>query len=294
MNFSVVIPTYNRHATLRQCLNALLAQSHPAQEIIVVDDGSTDGTAEMMTSDFPTIRYFRQHNAGPASARNRGIREATGDFIAFTDDDCLPPADWLERLADGYRRHPEVAGVGGYLDAPDEVLEHNALAQYDYFVSHTLYKAGDEEYVGGFECPAGGTNSMSYAKRWLDSVGGFDETFPYAAGEDADLKWRICQRGARLLYVPVRVLHLHRYEWESFRAQQIRRGRGAVHFERKHSHLPSPLRVALRAVKRGLYFWLDMARMPPAIAWVKLWAGWYECWGQWLEISRLSALSTQP
>ncbi|MCS6911591.1 MAG: glycosyltransferase family 2 protein, partial [Anaerolineales bacterium] len=136
MNFSVVIPTYNRQATLRRCLTALLAQTYPAHEIIVVDDGSTDGTAEMMTRDFPIVRFFRQKNAGPASARNRGIREASGDVIAFTDDDCLPPADWLERLADGYRRHPDVAGVGGYLDAPDEVLADNALAQYDYFVSH--------------------------------------------------------------------------------------------------------------------------------------------------------------
>ncbi len=113
------------------------------------------------------------------------------------------------------------------------------------------YGACDEEVVGGFECPAGGTCNMSYRRAVLLAVGGFDEGFRYAAGEDADLKWRICRTGARLLYVPIKVTHLQPYTFGSFRRQQIIRGRGAVHFERKHfGHAPGVVRIVLRLAKR--------------------------------------------
>ncbi len=282
-----MVPTYNRRATLRETLCALLKQDYRDYEIIVVDDGSCDDTRKMVSAEFPEVRYFFQTNRGPAAARNTGIRAASGEVIAFTDDDCAPPADWLTQLAAGYARHPEVAGVGGYLEAPKNILKQNILAQYEFYVSHVTYGANEREYLGGFECPAGGTNSMSYRKSVLADVGGFDETFPYAAGEDADLKWRICQAGHRLLYVPTRVIHLQPYTWPTFRKQQITHGRGAIHFERKYGHIPSRMRLLLRVVKRGASFAPDIFRMGPSLAWVKLCAGWYECWGQWLEIDRL-------
>jgi glycosyltransferase involved in cell wall biosynthesis len=96
---SAVVPTFNRIATLRQTLTALAAQDYPDYEIIVVDDGSSDGTGDVVTREFPAVRYVRQPNRGPAAARNVGIRAALGDIVAFTDDDCLPPVDWLSRLA---------------------------------------------------------------------------------------------------------------------------------------------------------------------------------------------------
>jgi GT2 family glycosyltransferase len=130
---------------------------------------------------------------------------------------------------------------------------------------------------------------MSYKRSVLLDIGGFDETFPYAAGEDADLKWRICAAGHRLLYVPSRVIHLQPYTWAAFRKQQMTHGRGAVHFDRKYHQIPSRLRLILRVVKRGLLVAPDLLRIGPAIAWIKLWAGWYECWGQWLEANKLRA-----
>lgn len=283
MRFSVVIPTYNRKGALRQCVRALLVQDYDDYEIIVVDDGSTDGTGQMVATEFPTVRCFSQANRGPAAARNVGIRMANGDIIAFTDDDCVAPPTWLSQLVDGYVRHPEVAGVGGYLDPPDRLLRANSIAQYDYYVSHTLYEQGDREYLGGFECPAGGTNSMSYRRSVLDQVGGFDESFIYA-GEDPELKLRVCQLGYQLLYVPSRLIHLRDFSWHSFRKQQIARGRGVVHFERKHGPMPTTWRLLLRFGKRGFLFLSDLFTIRPGLAWVKLWAGWYDCWGQWTEI----------
>ncbi len=288
---SVVVPTYNRAELLRECLKALTNQDYSGCEIIVVDDGSTDGTREMVAAEFPRVRYLWQANRGPAAARNTGIRAGTGEIVAFTDDDCVPPPDWLSQLAAGYARHPDVAGVGSYLDPPDEALAGNAIAQFEYYLSHVVYAAGDREYLGGFECPAGGTNSMSYQRSILEELGGFDESFPYAAGEDTELKWRVCQAGHRLLYVPSRVIHLRPYTWEAFRRQQITHGRGAVHFECKHGRMPSRGRLLLRAAKRGLRFGPDLVQIGPALAWVKLWGGWFECWGQWQEVHKLRAAS---
>jgi len=199
MRVSVVIPTFNRSGTLRQTLAGLIAQDYPDYEIIVVDDGSTDGTDDMVMREFPSVRYLRQPNRGPAAARNVGIRMSSGVIVAFTDDDCLPPSDWLTRLVDGYTRYPEAVGVGGYLETPAEMLKHNVLARYERYVTREQYKARDEEVLGGFECPAGGTCNMSYRKSVLTEVGGFDEGFRYAALSSRDIgsftplyAWCIC------------------------------------------------------------------------------------------------------
>jgi GT2 family glycosyltransferase len=288
MRFSLIIPTYNRKDTLRRCLAAVTGQDYPDYEVIVVDDGSADGTGEMVQQEFPSVRYIRQEpNRGPAAARNRGIAIATGKIIAFTDDDCLVPVDFLARLAEGYQQYPEVAGVGGYLEAPDDILQRNIFAQFEAYVTHRVYHAGTEPYVGGFECPAGGTNSMSYRREILMEVRGFDETFPYAAGEDADLKWRVVERGHRLLYVPLKVAHLQPYHFRSFWRQHRQHGRGAVHFERKyHGQPPSRARLVLRFAARWARWVPDLLRLGPILATVKLLAELADWLGQWEEIAR--------
>lgn len=288
MRFSLIIPTYNRQALLRRCLDAATTQRYPDYEVIVVDDGSTDNTGEMVRDEFPQACYLRQEpNRGPAAARNRGIAAATGEVIAFTDDDCLVPADFLARLAEGYQQHPEVAGVGGYLEAPDSILRHNIFAQFEAYVTHRVYHAGPEPYVGGFECPAGGTNSMSYRKQVLEEVGGFDEIFPVPGGEDADLKWRVVQRGYFLLYVPVKVLHLHEYTLTRFWKQYYTHGRGAAFFERKHrGHPPSMGRLILRAGVRCMRWAKELFTLGPRLASVKLIAELADVKGQWDEVRR--------
>lgn len=239
MKLSVVVPTHNRGELLERVVGAIVGQTlaRDAYEVVVVDDGSTDGT-ETLGAELAArhgICYVRQDNRGAAAARNRGIREATGDVVAFTDDDCLVPADWLEQLADGYARHPEVAGVGGGLVPEAEALRSSAVARHEAWVAREVYGAGDEEVAGGFACPAGGTNNMSYRREVLLEVGGFDEGFPPRVwGEDADLKLRITERGGRLLYVPVAVVHLRGYALGAFVRQSVERGRGEAHFRLKH------------------------------------------------------------
>ncbi|HLF28879.1 MAG TPA: glycosyltransferase [Anaerolineae bacterium] len=282
MKFSIVIPTYNRSETLRQTLIAVTRQDYAECEVLVVDDGSTDGTAEIVAREFPAVRLIRQSNRGPAAARNAGVRAAVGDIIAFTDDDCLPPLDWLTRLAEGYARYPQVAGVGGYLEAPEYVLRDSILAQYERSIGRDEYGARDAEVLAGFACPAGGTNNMSYCRDVLEQVGGFDETFPYAAGEDADLKWRICQTGAQLLYLPIKVVHLQVYSLTSFRRQAYMRGKGRVCFDAKHGPHPTRLRASLRLMRRLLHFPFDLLsaqRRPYAP--VGALEGWLQFRGEW-------------
>ena len=235
---SVIIPTFNRKEKLEHVLRSLSDQTYPAHklEIIVVDDGSTDKTAdllEQMQKKIHNLKYFTQERKGAASARNFGIRASEGEIIMFTDDDCIVPKDWIRKIVLTYQRYPEVAGVGGYMEAEKSVLKTNIFARYESYMSKAVYHAGEKEYVGGFECPAGGTNNMSYKKRVLEEVGFFDDTFPSATAEDADLKLRVCLKGYKLAYVPLKVVHVHEYNVGAFTRQQIRRGVGEACFLKK-------------------------------------------------------------
>lgn len=108
---SVVIPAYNAAAHLRATLESVLAQSHSALEVIVVDDGSTDDTFEILTEFGSKVRVLRQPNAGQAAARNHGARKAAGEFLAFLDSDDLWDGDKIERQVDLLERHPEALAV---------------------------------------------------------------------------------------------------------------------------------------------------------------------------------------
>lgn len=289
MRISLVIPTHNRMSLLRRCLEAAVRQEYPDYEAIVVDDGSTDETGSMVQQEFPQVQLIRQEpNRGPAAARNRGIEAASGAIIAFTDDDCLLPLNFLSRLAEGYRKYPDAAGVGGYLEAPDDLMRTNPFARYEAYVTRRVYHAGSEEYLGGFECPAGGTNSMSYRASVLREIGGFDESFPYAAGEDADLKWRIVQQGYRLLYVPVKVVHMQPYTLRAFWRQQQRHGRGVVYFDWKYrGRPPSGGRLALRFAARWARWASNLVRLGPELATVTLLAELADWYGQLEEVRAL-------
>ncbi|OGY27923.1 MAG: hypothetical protein A2802_02615 [Candidatus Woykebacteria bacterium RIFCSPHIGHO2_01_FULL_43_29] len=243
---SVIIPTYKRKDKLRQTLESVLNQSIKDYEVIVVEDGSNDGTKEMVTELRDThknLSYFYQTNKGPAAARNQGISKAKGEIIAFTDDDCVVPRDWLERLLAGFKKHPEVVGVGGKLEASEDELKKNVYARYEKYMSLKAYGTGEKEVIGGFDCPAGGTNNLAYKKKVLVEVGGFDETFPVAAGEDADIKKRITDKGYKILYLPLKVEHHQDYYFGGFLKQSYNRGIGSYHFQKKWSQPPTKLEI---------------------------------------------------
>lgn len=105
-NISVIIPTYNRCGSLRRALASVLAQTYAAAEVIVIDDGSTDTTADLLCTEFPQVTYFFQQNRGVSAARNAGIQLATGQWLAFldSDDEWLP--DKLSRQMELLAENP--------------------------------------------------------------------------------------------------------------------------------------------------------------------------------------------
>jgi cellulose synthase/poly-beta-1,6-N-acetylglucosamine synthase-like glycosyltransferase len=200
---SVVIPTYNRARSLDRLLTALAACDMPAggAEVIVVDDGSSDDTGDVVRASAVGARYVRQENRGPAAARNTGWRLARAPVVAFTDDDTLPDRRWLVDLLAELSSHPELAAVGGRV-LP---LRRGFMADYvqlDRVVGHGADERGVRFLI---------TANAAYRTEVLRDVDGFDERFPMAAGEDTDLSFRVTRNGGRLgVTTSAMVLHDHR------------------------------------------------------------------------------------
>jgi glycosyltransferase involved in cell wall biosynthesis len=195
VRMTVVVPTYNRCELLVRCIQALRNQSPPVggYEVIVVDDGSSDDTAGVclrIATEWPLLRYVRQTNRGPAAARNRGTQEARGNIVVFTDDDCVPPPEWLMRIWRWFEDVPELSGVGGLMLTPAHewipLSHHSDLAQPG--------EAGYSKFIG--------TNNAAYKRSALAEVGGFDETFLHVSVEDSELFMRLRQCGHKMTIDP--------------------------------------------------------------------------------------------
>lgn len=224
-SFSVVIPTYERPASLARCLSALLRSSMPRSrfEVVVVDDAG-HAAPSRLAADFAEIdlTVLRQHNSGPAAARNAGVAAARGTFVAFTDDDCEPASGWLSELERHLREDPTLV-VGGHT--------HHALVDDLYAgVSQLLV-----DHVAARPDRAGAqffaSNNLAMARSTFESVGGFDAGYRRAAGEDRDLCDRLHRAGYRMRYAPDAVVaHRHALGLASFVGRQFAYGRGAHRF----------------------------------------------------------------
>jgi glycosyltransferase involved in cell wall biosynthesis len=145
---SCIVPVFNGEQYLREALDSIFAQTYKPLEIIVADDGSTDGTAALVAVFADQVRYLKQGNAGPAAARNLGISEATGDFIAFLDADDLWHPEKLERQIDRFNIRPEldycVTHAQNFwvpeLEAEAERYRHHRVSQpLPGYVTQTLF-----------------------------------------------------------------------------------------------------------------------------------------------------------
>ena len=171
---SVIIAAYNAEEHIREALESVLAQDWRPFEVVVVDDGSTDGTAGIVKS-FESVRYIWQENAGPSAARNAAIAAAEGDFIAVFDSDDVLAVGRLSLQARYLIAHPEVGAVLGrqeWLNPPP------------WLPRDVVY--GDLAGV-----PVGG--SAMFRRSVLVDLGGYDRSF--RSGEDTDLLIRMRERG---------------------------------------------------------------------------------------------------
>ncbi|CDK40709.1 glycosyltransferase family 2 protein [Halorubrum sp. AJ67] len=244
---SVVIPTYNRSDKIGETIASVCDQSVSEYEVLLVDDGSTDPRYGALLNEideqYDRVKIIRQENSGPAAARNRGIEEAKSEFVCFTDDDCIVPEDWIERLVESFESG--IGAVGGPLQPTEDAEERSPFAQLHRYRNQVVYDQPTEPTVGDTDLPMGGTANICYRLEALEAVDGFDEAFPTAAGEDADLQHRVAQEGWQMKFVPVVVHHNDEYSFTSFKERAIRHGKGTYYFHRKHGIPRSKLRVAI-------------------------------------------------
>ncbi len=211
--FSVIIPNWNGVKFLPTCLDALARQTHPAVEVIVVDNASQDGSQELIRNTYPNVRLIEfSENRGFTGACNAGIGAASGEFVALLNNDTEVENGWAAAVLDAFARHPEAGIVASKMLLFDK-RDHIHTAG-DYFTKDG--RAGNrgvwgrdegqydhEEYV--FSACGG---SSAYRKTMLDQIGILDDDFFYSL-EDIDLAWRAQLTGWRCLYTPSAIVYHH-------------------------------------------------------------------------------------
>jgi GT2 family glycosyltransferase len=240
---TVVVAARNAVATVHACVASLRALDYPLVEIIVVDDGSEDGTAE--AAGAAGARVLSVSRRGPSAARNLGIARASHDIVAFTDADCVVPPHWLRALVDGLRTS-RAAGVGG--PQRNRFPDDRTARDLDLFFALASTVA---EYTRTDRRPRPVEHNAScnaaYIKHTVEEVGGFaEDLFP---GEDVDLDHRLQQLGYRCYYVPDGWVEHHRPGTRAWFAGMMRRyGRAQRALVERHGRF------------RPLHF------LPPALA----------------------------
>ena len=224
--WSVVIPTYNRLPILQKCLQAMEAQDFTQPyEIVVVDDGSTDGTVEFLQShrhEFPHLRLLLQSHEGAAIARNTGIDLATGDTIVFIDSDLVVTPIFLSAHAQA-------------LENSDRAFTYGLVINTSDFENPTSAKVKIQDISTAFFA----TGNVAIAKHWLIEAGKFDTSFRQYGWEDLELGVRLKSLGLKLIKCPAAI----GYHWHpAFTIDQLprlvdveaQRGRMGVVFYQKH------------------------------------------------------------
>jgi GT2 family glycosyltransferase len=185
--FSVVIPTYHRNDSLAKCLDCIApgVQSLESNqyEVIITDDGQNTTAKEMIRDRYPWAKWVAGQSKGPASNRNNGASHAQGEWLVFTDDDCLPDAQWLTAYAEAIEQHKDYDVFEGrvYVDRPRQTLAEQS----------PVNESGGYLWSCNFAIRSAAFKLLT----------GFEERFPYAAMEDVDFKRRLSKAGYQFLFV---------------------------------------------------------------------------------------------
>jgi len=251
--FSVIIPTLKRPSRrLQNCLEALAGQSFRSFEIIVVDDGSDFPPGEIVGNfaDRLDVQLVLNNRLGPASARNLGAKMAKGKMLAFTDDDCEPAPDWLQKMADSIviTKESNIALGGRTVN----VMNNNLFSIASQCLISYLYSYFQNRPGRFFT-----TNNIVLPVKLFGEIGGFDYRIPFAA-EDRDLfdRWQYMGYGMQYIQEAV-VYHKHSFTLFSYLKQHMAYGQGAFFYHRLRSgrkHLP----INIDQKK----FYLGMMRFP--------------------------------
>ncbi|HKP16809.1 MAG TPA: glycosyltransferase [Gemmatimonadaceae bacterium] len=256
--FTVIVPTFDRPGPLAACVRALRALERPGGtlEIVIVNDGGRPPSAEVVRGAETglEIRVIEQRNAGPASARNAGAAAARGEWLAFTDDDCLPDTAWLSAFDAALRATPDALAGGRTVNAfPDSVFADTSQRLADFVSSY---------FDGGATGRFFTSNNIAVSRQGFLDAGGFDARFPFSAGEDRELCDRWSAQGRPSVTVKEAVVgHAHRLSARRFLRQHFTYGRGAVAFRRVRAESGRPVRIDLSFYVRSLSFALHGGEM---------------------------------
>ena len=205
---SVVIPVYNGSKYLGKCLDAISISTYKTYEIIVVDDGSTDNSAEIARKKGATVFQLSQQS-GPAAARNYAAEKASGDILFFVDADVLVQKGTIARMVTDFNENPDITAVFGSYD--DKPAEGNFLSQYKNLSHHFVHQQSDKEAVT-FWAGCGAIRKEVFHK-----VGGYDQNrYPEPSIEDIELGYRIRKNGFRIMLDKMlQVKHLKQWRFGS-------------------------------------------------------------------------------
>jgi GT2 family glycosyltransferase len=241
---SIIIPTFNGASRISKCLEALLSQTSSRDvEILVVNDGSTDDTANVV-AQYSGVRLINQLNAGPAAARNRGALEARGSIILFTDDDCVATAQWLEAMIQPFQ-DPEIVGTKGTY----RTLQKSLVARFVQIEYEDRYRLmAPLPWIDFVD-----TYSAAFRRDRFLEMNGYDTSFPLACAEDIELSYRMSARGWKMKFTPRAIVyHTHpdtlswylnkKYKFAFWRVLAVRKNPGKA---MKDSHTPQLMKVQL-------------------------------------------------
>jgi glycosyltransferase involved in cell wall biosynthesis len=272
MSASIIIPTFNGAARIGNCLDALLKQMAGRDaDILVVNDGSTDNTADVVAR-YSSVRLINQSNAGPAVARNRGALEARGTIILFTDDDCVPMQGWLAAMIEAFK-DPSVVGVKGVYRTHQRRLVAR-FVQVEYEDKYRLM--ADVPCIDFID-----TYSAGFRRDRFLEMNGYDTSFPLACAEDVELSYRMSARGWMMKFVPAAIVyHTHpdtlrwylhkKYKFAFWRVQAVRKNPSKT---LKDSHTPQLMKMQILFIPVLLLALLfDMAIHPKVPASLLVWA----------------------
>ena len=226
---SIIIPAYNSEETVGKTIESLLKQNYPKKnyEIIIVDDGSTDRTIDIVKK-FKNVRLIKQKHKGPAAARNLGVKHAKGDIVLFTDADCVPSKNWIKNMIKPFK-NKKIVGVSGSYKTLNKDKLIARFAGYEIADRHeSMKKEKNIDFIGTF--------SAGYRKNIFLKFCGFDESFPIASGEDPELSFKISKAGLRMVFQPEAfVHHRHPETLQKFLKQKFWRAYWRLVLYKKHT-----------------------------------------------------------
>lgn len=247
-----MVPVLNGAGRVATCVSSILGQTRPPEDVIVVDNGSTDATAARAAAAGATV--VSEPVRGVYRARNAGWSSTQADVVAFTDADCEPDPDWLERLVEPFS-DPAVAAVGG-----DAVLgQVRTPAQRWVTLRGFLSQRANFEHAF---MPFFATANAAFRRSALEKVGGFEESF--LSGGDTDLSWRVqAFAGGRLVFRPeARVVHHFAEHWSEITSRSRRYAGGHAILAVRWSRWPALAASQGTLLQRTRGAWLLPARLP--------------------------------